>query len=301
MKEEKKPSIFVTTVGENVKEKLQSDLVSQGFELSKPAYTVFSARKKGVSCTLYESGKLTVQGKEMESFIEFYLEPEILKAFQFTYQDLSIDTHAHIGVDETGKGDFFGPLCIAAVFAEGDAILKLKSLGVRDSKHLSDAKAIEIGKKIESQYAHHIVKINPLKYNELYQKFKNLNRLLAWGHATAIRKLYEKTDCPHILIDQFADPSLVKNALGDTYSLLKVTQRHRAEEDLVVAAASIIARKTFLEGLKALSEELGKVLPKGAGSPVIQTGKELLKEIGEASLANYAKMHFKTVQTIKGI
>src|SRR5207249_4523347 len=109
------------------------DLTEQGFEFSSPPYTHFSAKKMGISCTLYTSLKLTVQGKEMRPFIEFYLEPEILKKFDFTYQGSAVehDKTGRIGVDEAGKGDFFGPLCVAAVFATGDMVQKLAQIGVK--------------------------------------------------------------------------------------------------------------------------------------------------------------------------
>ena len=104
------PKNFVTTIDVKIADKLMQDLVNQGFEITNPAYTIFLAKKKGISCTLYQSGKLMVQGKDMAEFLEFYLEPQILGTFKFTYQDLTIDTKARIGIDESGKGDFFGPL-----------------------------------------------------------------------------------------------------------------------------------------------------------------------------------------------
>src|SRR5437899_709139 len=117
-----KPACFSTKIDLSLKEKLQSDLESQGFEISHPPYTLFSAKKKGISCTLYESGSLTVQGKDKEEFIEFYLEPEILKEFKFSNPEVHLDLTDRMGLDEAGKGDFFGPLCIAAVFANGEMI-----------------------------------------------------------------------------------------------------------------------------------------------------------------------------------
>ncbi len=138
---------FVAEIDIALGPKLIADLTDQGFEISKPTYTVFSAKKKGLSCTLYTSGKLTVQGKEKGPFLEFYLEPNILQSFEYTYNDVSLDTTPHIGIDESGKGDFFGPLCVAGVFAGGNEIVELKNLGVRDSKTLSDSTIKKIAKK----------------------------------------------------------------------------------------------------------------------------------------------------------
>lgn len=294
------PAVFVTTVDMKLAEKIRQDLVNQGFEISTPPYTVFSGKKKGVSCTLYQSGKLMVQGKDMAEFIEFYLEPQILGSFKFSYQDQDIDMGARIGIDESGKGDFFGPLCVAGVQAEGSAILDLKKMGVKDSKNLSDATIIKIGKKIKTEYVHHIVKINPSKYNELYAQFKNLNHLLAWGHATAIEQLVARTECKTVIIDQFADESVVLRALERKKMKLDLTQRHRAEEDLVVAAASILARGAFLEGLASLSEKFKIELPKGASAKTIEAGKKLVREYGSEILEQTAKLHFKTLDSILG-
>lgn len=292
------PSCFVTSVDTKIAERLKSDLIGQGFEITQPVHTLFSAKKKGVSCTLYQSGKLMVQGKEMKEFIEFYLEPQILGDFKFTYQELEIDTKARIGIDESGKGDFFGPLCIAGVQAEGVAITQLAKIGVKDSKALSDKSIVKIGNKIRSEYVHHIVKINPAKYNQLYAQFKNLNHLLAWGHATTIEQLVTRTECHEVIVDQFADERVVLRALQRKKMDVSLTQRHRAEEDLVVAAASILARQAFLEALDHLSEKYKIKIPKGASSEVVKVGRMLVKEYGSEVLEQVGKMHFKTLDAI---
>ncbi len=295
-------AVFVTTLNLSLAERLRQDLIAQGFEITVPAYTLFSGRKKGISCTLYKSGKLTVQGKEKGPFIEFYLEPELLESFTFTHpvQENDIVSSARIGIDESGKGDFFGPLCIAGVFANGDEVAKLKEMGVRDSKDLSDSAIVKLAKQIQSSFAHHIVRINPAKYNEIYQQFKNLNHLLAWGHATAIENLVFRTKCKDVIIDQFAAEHVVINALKRKGLEINLSQRHRAEEDLVVAAASILARAAFLEGLNKLSEEYGIKLPKGASPAVIAAGRKFYDKYGKEKLAFVGKLHFKTLKVILG-
>lgn len=292
-------SSFVANIDLKLASKLQQDLVGQGFELNKPPYTIFAAKKKGVSCTLYESGKLMVQGKEMAQFIEFYLEPEILKSFTFQYSATEVDTTARIGIDESGKGDFFGPLCIAGIFAEGDHFNELQKMGVKDSKLISDGAILKIGKRIRESTVHQIVKINPLKYNELYGQFQNLNRMLAWGHATTIENLVQRTRCSNVLIDQFANEHVVLTALKRKSLTIQLTQRHRAEQDLAVAAASILARCAFLEGLEQLGEEVGLKLPKGASAAVIHAGRTLVQRYGLEVLPKVAKMHFKTLESIR--
>lgn len=292
------PSTFVATVNVSLADKLLAELVQRGFEISHPPYTIFAGKTKGISCTLYKSGKLTVQGKEMGPFIEFYLEPEILGSFAYSYQGLDLDKTARIGIDESGKGDFFGPLCIAGVYAQGDELEQLMKIGVKDSKKLTDGSIAKIAKQIRSGFAHHIVKINPAKYNELYGQFHNLNRLLAWGHATAIEQLSLKTQCNNVIIDQFADEHVVLTALKRKKIDLHLTQRHRGEEDPVVAAASILARFTFVEGLAHLSEQWGITLPKGASKITIEAARAFVRQHGRESLGQVAKLHFKTVDAL---
>jgi ribonuclease HIII len=296
--EQKSNPNFVTSFDLKNADKLLNDLKERGFDISHPPYTVFSAKAKGLSCVLYKSGKLMVQGKEKGPFIEFYLEPEILQTFTHSYTDVSLDKTPRIGIDESGKGDFFGPLCVAGVYAHGQEIADLQTIGVKDSKKLTDRAIITIAKKIRANFAHHIVKINPKKYNELYEQFKNLNRLLAWGHATTIEQLVASTHCNKVIIDQFADESVVISAIKRKKIEIDLTQRHRGEEDLVVAAASILARQTFVEGLEMLSQEYGVELPKGASALVPKAGQLIVSKHGREILPFVAKMHFKTTDLI---
>ncbi|MGL4539646.1 MAG: ribonuclease HIII [Candidatus Rhabdochlamydia sp.] len=292
-----KRSCFVTIMDLKLKNQLHKDLIDQGFTLTTPAYTFFSAKKKGISCTLYTSGKLMVQGKEMDEFIRFYLEPQILQALTYSNPE-PIDTSEHIGVDEAGKGDFFGPLCVAAVYADEEKIKALVSLGVRDSKTISDPAVIALASKIKVICPHALVILKPKTYNQLYARFQNLNRLLAWGHATAIAELVQKTHCRKVIIDQFANETVVLDALKQKKLDLELTQRHRAESDLVVAASSILARAAFLQGLDNLSQLYKIQLPKGASKEVIRIGKAFCTKHSSSLLEEVAKLHFKTLQEI---
>ncbi|MBI2743335.1 MAG: ribonuclease HIII [Chlamydiales bacterium] len=288
------PSCFVATIDTSLAQKMREDLAEKGFTLTMPPYTFFSAVKEGVSCTLYTSGKLTVQGKGMDEFITYYLEPEILKNVSYSYPEVNVDLTPRIGIDEAGKGDFFGPLCIAGVQAGEEKVKELISIGVRDSKQMSDAAVIALSKKIRQNFAHSIVRISPPKYNELYGNFKNLNRLLAWGHATAIGELVTKTSCQNVIIDQFASEHLVISALKSKKLDVNLTQRHGAESDPVVAAASILARAAFLQGLEELGQQIAIPLPKGASKKVLETGRIIVHKLGEEALGKVAKLHFKT-------
>lgn len=293
-----KTTCFTAEINLSLAKKLEEDLRGQGFELSKPPYTVFSAKKKGLSCTLYESGKLTVQGKEMDSFIEFYLEPEILGEFRFSHPVAHLDLTPHIGMDEAGKGDFFGPLCVAACYADSEGIPKLQEMGVKDSKRLSDDTVLKLASKIRSATSYTVIRLFPAKYNELHAKFKNLNRLLAWAHTSALGDLVSKTGCTKALLDKFAEEYVMENALRQKKLQVDLEQRVRAESDIVVAAASILARAAFLDGMKKLSDEFSLELPKGASSAVVAAGKKLVAKFGADALSKAAKTHFKTTAEI---
>lgn len=291
---------FVTTIDLKLAERLKKDLTQKEFEISVPPHTIFSAKKSGISCTLYQSGKLVVQGKESAQFIEFYLEPEILQTFTFNHPLAEIDRTPRIGIDESGKGDFFGALCVAGVYVSEEQFPKLIEIGVKDSKLMSDTAIKKMGNEIKKHFVYQIVRINPPKYNQIYAEFKNLNRLLAWGHATAIEQLHIRSHCKNVIIDQFADEWVVATALKRKNLQLHLTQRHRGEEDLVVAAASILARQAFLESLDQLSELIGIILPKGCSSAIKQVGLKVLNQFGEEKLRSICKQHFKTLDLILG-
>jgi len=292
------PANFIVEIDLTLASKLKNDLEDQGFEFTRPAYTIFHAKKKGVSCTLYESGKFMVQGKDKHDFITYYLEPEILGKLSYSYPETEMNTAPHIGVDEAGKGDVFGPLCVAALYADSDQISALIKMGIRDSKRLTDPTIIKFAAKIKKDFAYSLVQIFPKRYNELYQSFQNLNTLLGWGHATAIEELLTKTDCTDVLIDQFANENVVISALKRKNLSVNLTQKHRGEEDIVVAGASILARAAFVQGLEKLSQDYQLPLPKGASSQVIQAGQKFVFSHGKEALHMVAKLHFKTIDQI---
>ena len=209
------------------------------------------------------------------------------------------DTIERIGIDESGKGDYFGPLVIAAVFVDATTQGELKLMGVRDSKKLSDGRILELAPDIKTICPHSVIAIGPQKYNELYAKIKNLNRLLAWGHAKALENLLERgVTCERAISDQFGDARLILNALQEKGRKIVLEQRTKAESDLAVAAASILARAEFLLRLKRLSSEVGTTLPKGASPAVELAAKMIIKKHGRERLESVAKLHFKTTQAV---
>ncbi len=203
-----------------------------------------------------------------------------------------------IGVDESGKGDFFGPLVIAACYVGPEHVAELE--GVKDSKLITDATALKLAGRIKATCPHTVVAIGPTKYNELYARIKNLNRLLAWGHARAIENVLEVQPCELVISDQFADPSGLKRALLEKGRQVNLVSRVRAESDLAVAAASILARAEFLRRLRALSDEFDMELPKGAGPKVLTAGRKFVQRHGPEALGQVAKLHFKTADKVLG-
>jgi ribonuclease HIII len=204
----------------------------------------------------------------------------------------------HIGTDESGKGDYFGPLVIAGFYLPDGQADVLRALGVRDSKKISDGRAKAIADTLKAGYLYAVVAIGPEKYNQLYDKLRNLNKLLAWGHARVIENILEKVDCARAITDQFGDKSLVLNALMKKGRQVELIQQPRAEEDMAVAAASILARAEFLTRLRYLSGDVGMDLPKGASSLVEDAAVKLVAKKGPGVLDLVAKVHFKTTSRV---
>ena len=204
----------------------------------------------------------------------------------------------HIGTDESGKGDYFGPLVVAGVFVPEGQEEALRELGAKDSKKTSDNRAREIAESIKLGYKHAVVAIGPERYNELYSRLRNLNRLLAWGHARVIENILTEVNCRVAITDQFGDKSFILNALMKKGKAIELVQRPKAEEDMAVAAASLLARAEFLKRLHFLSLDAGVDLPKGASTLVEEAAVKLVRLRGTDILKKYAKMHFKTTNKV---
>ncbi len=205
-----------------------------------------------------------------------------------------------IGIDESGKGDYFGPLVIAGVYVAQEQEEQLRAVGVRDSKTITDKKAAILAEQIRTLCPFTVVAIGPERYNSLHASFKNLNKLLAWGHARAIENLLEKVACTRVVADQFGDERFLKNALMAKGREVKLIQKPRAEEEIAVAAASIIARAEFLRRLQDLSTRYSITLPKGASDLVIRAGREFVQRHSGDALGQVAKLHFRTTASVLG-
>jgi ribonuclease HIII len=286
---------------------LRAVLVEQGFEFVPKEYTIFAAKKGKLNVSVYAKGpKVLIQGKDTEDFIRFTLEPQVTGEAKLGYEEIADPEHfsPHFGIDESGKGDFFGPLVIAGVFTDAEITRHLIRSGVMDSKRVTSAAAIrKLAAVIKATpgIAFDVIALRPEKYNELYATFKNLNRMLAWGHATVIEELArKKPDCPRALSDQFARADVLQTALKRKNISLKLDQRTKGESDTAVAAASILARERFIDWMDAASKKVGFTVPLGCSAQVVDAGKKLVATHGPEVLGKFAKLHFKTTQQVTG-
>jgi len=291
---------------------LRAWLEAHRYDFRDVPYARFAAEKEKTNVVFYESGKLVVQGKGTQEFIEFVLEPEILKEARLGYEavlnpDLLLP---RMGVDESGKGDFFGPLCIAGAYINEKVVAAWKDVGIRDSKNISSDKRIKELAELIRQTPGCVTTVVPIgneAYNRLYAKMGSVNSMLAWGHARVIENLMglkHQMNPPPVraISDQFAyHKDTVAKALMPLGRSIELVQRHRAEEDLAVAAASILARHEFVTRLGHLEKQFGQKLPKGASAAVDAAAKEFLAKNGAEKLPQVAKMHFRTALRAQGL
>jgi ribonuclease HIII len=266
---------------------------------------------------LYQSGKLVISGQapafgqavaEVEAMGKRVPEKAKRGSEAAPSPPMPPETEPHIGTDEAGKGDFFGPMVTAGVYVDERTAKILRELSVRDSKTVSDRELTGLATSIRQVIddgRRGVLVLAPKRYNELYQQMrgegKNLNTLLAWTHTRVIEDLIKSGLRPNfILSDQFGDKRYIESRLlMDTrLSGTPVLQMHRAEADVAVAAASILARDGFLRWLEQASRRLGMTLPKGASPRVIETARSLVTRSGVDSLKEYAKVSFKTMEKV---
>ena len=291
---------------------LNEALLARNWKPRAVKYARFAFESDQCNVVFYESGKLVVQGKGTQDFIEFVLEPEILKEIKLGYEtvlnpDLLLP---RFGVDESGKGDFFGPLCIAGAYVNESVILAWKDKGIRDSKNISSDKKIhELADLIRKTPGCVVdsVTVGNEAYNRLYSRMKSVNTLLAWGHARVIENLmgkrYQMNPAPvRAISDQFAaSKTVIEKALMTEGRAIELVQRHKAEEDLAVAAASILARDAFVKGIARLEQQFQMKFPKGAGAAVDAAAKQFVETRGAAELSQVSKLHFRTALRAQGL
>lgn len=272
-------------------------------------YAAYGAEGQDVRVVFYKSGKAVVQGKGTREFVEFVLEPEVLGEASLGYEAVKDPEYysPRIGVDESGKGDFFGPLCIAGVYVNNSVIESWKDEGIQDSKRIgSDRRIAELAKVIRSTKGcvYDVVAVGNEAYNRMHASLGSVNAILAWGHARVIENLLAcetslKPPPVRAISDQFASSKrIVEKALMEKGSQLELVQRHKAESDIAVAAASILARDEFVDRLSVLGREAGLNLKKGASKEVEAVGSALVAKLGGKVLNRFAKLHFRTTMRV---
>jgi ribonuclease HIII len=253
---------------------------------------------------LYKSGKCLIQGKGASDFVLFTLEPVILGRAQHGYEEI-LDptlTQARVGVDESGKGDYWGPLVVVGAYVDSSLLRPMQDMDVKDSKNISsDKKALEMGRNLRKLLGkrYSIVKIGPRAYNRLYARMRNVNSILAWAHARAIENMLETIpDCPRAISDQFGNKRQVEQALMKKGRKIELIQKHQAESDMAVAAASVIARETFLRSLADMEKKYNCSFAKGASEKVKEGAVKFLENRDPTILLETAKCHFKTTDAV---
>ncbi len=257
-------------------EALVKKLKERGAEEEKPPrYAAYRLKLNGGELTIYESGSIVYSGKKREK-----LKEEVVKELLKLERNLP-----RVGCDETGKGEFFGPLVVACVCADRNCLKELLLMEVKDSKKVPSEKLIEIAEKIKKSCKGAVRVVKPERYNREYKKFKNVNRYLEHLYINLLEKLLERCSAKEIIVDKFS--SRLEEALKKQFKEVKITVREKGESDPVVAAASIVAKAERLKALKELSEELGFEVKEGNVG-----NRELLKKIPKGELHRFVKLHF---------
>ena len=306
-------------------------MVNGNFRRREVPYSLYSIEGEKFNATLYAKEKhgrrkLCVQGTGAQDFVEFQLVPAGIVSVEFGYEDVLHPevASAHAGSDESGKGDYFGPLVVCCAYVdeaivEGmkkftylDAQDRVRKLEVKDCKQMSDAQVLTAGaalRRLLGPTGYAVVKLGPAAYNRLYAKIRNINRMLAWAHGTAIEELLEKRPgCTRVVVDQFAPTELtIRRALKERGKRATVEQRHKAESDIAVAAASVIARELFIRAIMEMEKSCASPLvqkeqfhiPMGSSDPrVRELAEEMVRKEGPVWLMNHCKAHFQTTDKV---
>lgn len=296
----KKLSTYTIKLDDAQMEKLRAVLERRGWAPFEVPYTRFAFKSADCNVSAYTSGKVVVAGKGTEDFVLHTLEGEVTGTPRLGYDTVLHPEwfEPHAGLDESGKGDFFGPVIAATVIADKDSIEGWIKAGVRDSKKIADNQILKLDDLIRGT-AGATVKTcfcGMPKYNELMsRKGANLNRLLAWQHATALAQALAVRWVPRGLLDQFTEQPLTQRELARKgVANFDLQMRTKAEEDPVVAAASIVARAEYVRQMKLLSERFGAKLQKGASAQVKEQAAEIIRRFGARALGDFAKLHFRT-------
>jgi ribonuclease HIII len=300
----KKLSTYTLKLDDAQMEKLRQVLSGRGWEAFDVAYARYAFRGRDCNVTAYESGKLVVAGKGTEEFVSMTLEPEVTMAPRLGYDEVHHPEwfELHAGLDESGKGDLFGPVVAATVIADRTAIEGWIKAGVKDSKRIAESQIVALDRLIRGTHgvAVAVCLCGMPKYNLIMSRpHANLNKLLAWQHATALAQALKVKQATRGLLDQFTKQPLVQRELKKMgITDFKLEMRTKAEEDPVVAAASVVARAEYVRQVHALSRAFGGPLQKGAGPLVKVQANQIIERFGARALGNFAKLHFRTAYEV---
>lgn len=302
----KKLASYTAKLDDAQMEKLKAICEARSFLPFEVAYTrfAFKADHLKINLAAYTSGKVVIAGKGTEDFVRDTLEPEVTGAAKLGYDEVLHPDwfESHAGLDESGKGDFFGPVIAATVIADRPAIEAWIKAGVKDSKKIAETQIIKLDRIIKETKG---VVVRTCfcgmpRYNELMLRPRaNLNNLLAWQHATALEQALAAKRVPWGLLDQFTEKQLVQKELAEKkVQNFELRMRTKAEEDPVVAAASVVARAEFVRQMHALSKKFGAKLQKGAGPLVKEQAHQIIAKFGVLALGDFAKLHFRTAYEV---
>ena len=323
-----KKTSYTFELSNDQQELLLGLMVNGNFRKREVPYSLYSIEGEKFNATLYAKEKhgkrkLCVQGSGAQDFVEFQLVPTGVVSVEFGYEDVLHPevASAHAGSDESGKGDYFGPLVVCCAYVD-EAILegmkkftyldsqnRVRKLEVKDCKQMSDAQVLEAGRQLRNLLGpdgYSVVKLGPAAYNRLYAKIKNINRMLAWAHGTAIEELLEKkANCNRVVVDQFAPTeATIQRALKTRGKAATIEQRHKAESDVAVAVASVIARELFLRAIQDMTKDVfgegaEDKVPAGSSDPrVRELAEEMVRKNGPVWLMNHCKAHFQTTDKV---
>jgi len=294
-------------------------MVRGNFRRREVPYSLYSVEGDHFNATLYEKEKhgrrkLCVQGSKASDFVLFQLEPNGVVPVGLGYErELSPALFsAHAGSDESGKGDFFGPLVVCCAYTDERLSDEMIKMGVKDCKQMSDKSVLAVGAQLRhllGPEGYAVVKLGPAAYNRLYAKMRNINRMLAWAHGTAIEELLTKRrGCNRVVVDQFAPTeATIRRALKPLGKAATVEQRHKAESDIAVAAASVIARELFMRDCEAMGRDcFGEGsedrIPLGSSDPRVRAlAEEMVRKNGPVWLMNHCKAHFQTTDKVLAV
>lgn len=286
-----KPQIF----------KLKEYLENQDYQFTEEKYTFLKAHNQKLEITVFLKGKLIIEGLETKEFVEQILEPKILADKRYIPDKKgNFQFRERIGVNEIGRNDYFGPLVITSIYMNKksfDALAPYDDFK-KDVRRLSHEKTFQLSEIIKKNCRYSIVTIGPERYNELFEKMGDMDRLLAWGHSRAIENILFKVECDHVIVNQFGDKNLIIDALMKKGKTIRLRQQHNAENDIAVAAAAIVSRAEAIMRMEQLGEEVKMELIRGNNTKVEKMAKELINRDGAAVLVKVCKLHFATTKRV---